>query len=234
MTDNLHAGHIKRMKQEALKQDFPDSMPDHKILEMLLFYGIPRKDTNGLAHALLNKFGTLRGVIEATPESLYEVKGMTENAVALIKLIMPITRRYEMECKMEPDHKFTSIDAIGEFLSKKHMGYGIETFAVTTFKLGGEMISCDILSKGDMTSVQLTVKAIVENVLKHKAPCVIISHNHVSRTAMPSRSDIELTVILRKTLSQLGVNLLDHIIIADSDFVSLAQSRDYASLFIIK
>jgi DNA repair protein RadC len=234
MADNLHAGHRKRMKQEALKQDFPDSMPDHKILEMLLFYGIPRKDTNGLAHALLNKFGSIRGVVEASPESLYEVKGMTENAVALIKLIMPITRRYEMECKMEPDRKFGSIDAIGEFLSKKHMGYGVETFAVTTFKLGGEMISCDILSKGDMTSVSLTAKAIVENILKHKAPCAIISHNHISRTAVPSKADIDLTINLRETLLRLGVNLLDHIIIADNDFVSLAQSGDYASLFIIK
>ena len=234
MADNLHAGHRKRMKEEALKQDFPDSMPDHKILELLLFYGIPRKDTNGIAHELLNKFGSLRGVVEASAESLFEVKGMTANAASLIKLIMPIARRYELERKMKSDRKFESIDDIGEFLSKKHMGYGVETFAVTTFKLSGELISCDILSKGDMTSVSLTVKAIVENVLKHKAPCAIISHNHISETAVPSKADIALTANVKETLLRLGVNLLDHIIVADNDFISLAQSSEYRSLFIIK
>lgn len=234
MAENLHEGHRKRMKEEIFAQDFPESMPPHKILETLLFYGIPRKDTNVIAHELLKKFGSIRGVIEASPEDLFEVKGMTQNAAALIKLIMPIARRYETECKIEKRHKFNSIDEIGEFLVKKHMGYGVETFAVTTFKPTGEIISCEILSKGDMSSVPLTVKSIVQNVLKNKAPCVIISHNHVNHNAMPSRSDIEMTKTLKDTLAAIGVNLLDHIIVADNDFVSLAQSQQFKPLFIIE
>lgn len=234
MADNLHKGHRKRLKEEIISQDFPESTPPHKILEMLLFYGIPRKDTNVIAHELLNKFGSIRGVIQAPPEELFQVKGMTENAVALIKLIMPIARRYETESKANLNRKFESIDAIGEFLVKKHLGYGIETFAITTFKPNGELISCDILSKGDMATVPLTTKSIVQTVLKYKAPCAIISHNHINGSAMPSMADIKMTKAVKDTLASIGVNLLDHIIIADNDFVSLAQSKDFRALFIIE
>lgn len=234
MAENLHAGHRKRMKREALEQDFPESMPSHKILEMLLFYGIPRKDTNPIAHALLENFGTLRGVIEADPSDLFAVSGMTENAVTLIKLIMPIARRYEAEAKIGTSKRFVSIDDIGNFLVKKHMGYGVETFAVTAFKENGEIISCDILSKGDMTSVPIATKSLVQHVLKSKAPCVIISHNHTHGNAMPSRDDLELTMSLNNVLANIGVRLLDHIIIADNDFVSIAQSDNYKSALIIK
>lgn len=234
MADNLHTGHRKRLKEEVLAQDFHESMPPHKILEMLLFYGIPRKDTNPIAHELLNKFGSLRGVIEAEPEELFAVKGMTHNAAALIKLIMPIARRYETDVKANLNRKFASIDEIGEFLAKKHMGYGVETFAITNFKSNGELISCEIISKGDMSSVPLTVKAVVQNVLKHKAPCVIISHNHINKVAMPSRADLEMTKAIKDTLDNIGVNLLDHIIVSDNDFTSLAQSAQYKALFIIK
>ena len=232
MAENIHEGHRKRLKRELLEQDFPDSIPSHKVLETLLFYGIPRKDTNPIAHELLQKFGTLRGVIEADPSDLFEVNGMTENAVTLIKLVVPIARRYETECKLMSKSRFTSIDQIGAFLTKKHMGYGVETFAVSTFKDNGELLSCDILSKGDMSSVPLTAKTIVQYVIKHKAPSAVISHSHVNHAAVPSRADIELTISVKNILSQIGVKLLDHIIVADDDYVSFRQSSQYASIII--
>ena len=88
MDKNPHTGHRKRLRHELLQQDFPDSVPSHKVLEALLFYGIPQCDTNGIAHELLEKFGSLNGVFEADPNSLFEVKGMTEKAVTLIKIIL--------------------------------------------------------------------------------------------------------------------------------------------------
>ena len=92
--ENLHAGHRQRMRREMIEQNSFDQMGDHRILEVLLFYGIPRKDTNPIAHELLNKFGSLTGVMDAEFEELKAVKGMTENAATLIKTIMPIARRY--------------------------------------------------------------------------------------------------------------------------------------------
>jgi DNA repair protein RadC len=234
MADNLHEGHRKRLKEEFVAQDFHESIPPHRILEMLLFYGIPRKDTNPIAHELLNKFGSLRGVIEAPYEDLFEVKGMTQNAAALIKIVMPIARRYETDGKENLNRRFNSIDEIGEFLTKKHMGYGIETFAVTCFKPKGELIACEIISKGDMTSVPLTMKSIVQTVLKHKTTSVVISHNHINKDARPSIADLRMTKSIKDTLASIGVNLLDHIIVSENDFISLAQSENFKSLFIIK
>jgi DNA repair protein RadC len=114
------------------------------------------------------------------------------------------------------------------------MGYGIETFAVTTFKENGQIINSEVISKGDMSSVPLTTKSIVQHVLKYKAPCAVISHNHVVGGAVPSEADIRMTIGVKTVLEQIGVRLLDHVIVADGDYVSLAQSPTYKSIFIIK
>ncbi len=221
-----------RLKKELITNDFADTTEIHRLLEALLFYGIPRKDTNGIAHSLIEAFGSFSGVLEADFKDLYQVKGMTENAATLIKLILPLARRYNID-KYKEDYKFSSIDEIGEYLVKKHGGYKSEVFIVTTFKENGAMISSDVINQGDTGSVSLSVKSIVNCVLKHNASSVIISHNHINSTAVPSQADIKMTQIVNFTLNQLGVRLFDHIIVAGNDFVSLGQSKDYKSLFII-
>ena len=229
---NLHEGHRKRLRKEVIINDFSDELEIHKLLEALLFYGIPRKDTNEIAHELLNTFGSFSGVLEANYNDLYSIKGMTENAAFLIKLILPLSRRYNTE-RYKGGYKFKSIDEIGEFLVKKHSGYNTEVFIVTTFRDNGTMISCDVIKKGDMEEVSLSVKTLVNCVLRHNAPVVIVSHNHTNGLAVPSQADIKMTQILNFTLDQMGIRLLDHIIVADDEFVSLAQSKDYKPLFII-
>lgn len=230
MPSNPHEGHRKRLRRELLEQDFADSIEAHKILELLLFYGIPRKDTNEIAHELINKFGSFHAVFEADISDLLQVKGMTENAATLIKLLLPISRRYHTD-KYKSRYKFSTFNDVGDFLKEMHSGYREEVFMVTTMKNNGEKIACDIISKGDMSSVALSVKAIVQVVLKHNAPCVVISHNHTSKNALPSKPDIEMTQNLKYMLEQLGVKLLDHIIVAGDDYVSMAQSSQYSSIF---
>lgn len=232
MAENSHTGHRKRLRQELTQQDFHESIPDYKILEALLFYGIPQKDTNQLAHLLINTFGSLGAVLEADAYDLFQVKGMTERAVTLIKMILPLSRRYHSE-KYKVKHQFRSVEEIGDFLKAKHFGYNKEVFMVTTFTDEGCMIACDIINKGDANSVSLSVKAVVQAVLKHNAPCVIISHNHISKSALPSKNDIQTTKTLFYTLKQMNIRLLDHIIISENDYVSMAQSEEHRSLFII-
>ncbi|MBR4099525.1 MAG: hypothetical protein IKK55_00860 [Clostridia bacterium] len=230
---NLHKGHRVRLKKELIANNFADTTETHKLLEALLFYGIPQRDTNELAHILIDTFGSFSGVLEADVNDLYHVKGMTEHAATLIKLILPLARRYHTD-KYKEGYRFKSIDEIGEYLVKKHSGYKSEVLMVTTFRENGTMIACDVLKEGDMESVSLSIKAIVNCVLKHNAPTAIISHNHINNIAIPSQADIKMTQTLNFTLNQLGVRLLDHIIVAANDFVSLGQSREYKSLFIIK
>ena len=119
--DNIHKGHRQRMRREMIEQDNIDKMSEHRLLEVLLFYGIPRRDTNTIAHELLNKFGSVTAVLEADIEELKSVKGMTENAATLIKTIMPLARRYQDD-KFKAGSVFENIDELGRFLMRKYMG----------------------------------------------------------------------------------------------------------------
>lgn len=230
MQENIHKGHRKRLRGELIASDFPDSLEDYKILEALLFYGVPRKNTNEMAHILVEKFGSLHGVLEADADELFQVPGVTEKAVTLIKLILPISRRYH-NFKYKEKKKFKDWNEVGDFLKIQHSCYKEEVFIVTTFSNDGEKKSCDVLSKGDVSSVGVSVKAIVQKVLNNNAPCVVISHNHIGRSALPSKSDVEMTKIIKNTLAQMDVRLLDHIIVAGDDYISMFQSKEYNSIF---
>lgn len=226
MAENLHKNHRKRLRQELLAQDFPDTMPDHKILETLLFYGVPQKDTNPLAHELINTFGSLYAVFEADADDLFQVKGMTERSVVLIKLMLSLFRRYNSH-RSNMSRKFESVEHICEELVNKHMGYGKEVFMITSLNEVGDFIACDVLAKGNSTGVLFETKEIVKKALKHKATFVILSHNHLSGSTVPSQIDIETTARLNFTLREMGIKLLDHIIVAGNQYVSMSKNKYY-------
>ena len=210
MSSNLHKEHRERVRKEFLEHGFADDVAPHKLLEMLLFFSIPRKDTNEIAHLLLKEFGSVSGVFEAETTDLMKVNGIGENSAALIKLILPLLRRYQSE-KVSLKHKYSNMDEICDFLIKKYFGYKSEVFMVTSFDNDGYMISCDKIGEGDVSSVGVSVRDVVQVVLKRNAACVVISHNHTSGNALPSSADIEMTKALKITLQQMGVKLLDHV-----------------------
>ncbi len=221
---NPHKDHRERVRKEFLQNGFSDATPPHKILEMLLFYAIPRKDTNEIAHALLNKFKTLDAVLEATPYELMQVKGIGENAAALIKLILPLCRSYT-NTKADIGFKPNSIDDIIQYLQRKYVGFSTEVFAVTTFNGNGTIIAFDIINRGDVASVGISVRDVVSKALERKAIAVVISHNHPNGTAVPSAYDIESTRRIATALKHIGIELIDHIVFNNDDCVSFAQSE---------
>lgn len=228
--ENLHKGHRQRMRDEAMRQNNFDAMADHRLLELLLFGAIPRKDTNPIAHELLREFGSISGVLDAEVHDLAAVNGMTQNAAILIKTILPLARRYQKN-KFKEGHKFKNIDEVGEFLIEKHLGNKNETLAITCLDAVGKFIACDIIGEGFADSVDVTFREIAAYVLKHNAQWVIISHNHNVDNALPSNTDIKMTVELQKSLAQLNIRLLDHIIVSGNDYVSMRQSAEFASIF---
>lgn len=230
VSDNLHNGHRKRLKEELLNLDFPEAAPPHQILETLLFYGIPRKDTNLIAHALIERFGSLSAVFEADPHDLFEVSGMTHNAVSLIKMVLPIARLINTE-KEKGKFRFTDMDQCGEYLVKKYFGHSKELFIITGFNREGNHIFDEIVAVGDSENVAVSVKNIVKVVIRRNPSSVVISHNHVNSPAVPSLSDIQMTQSLKFTLDQINVRLIDHLIISGDDYVSIRQSSDYKHIF---
>ncbi len=227
---NVHAGHRQRMRRELIEQKSFDTIGDHRILEILLFYGIPRKDTNPIAHELLLKFGSLTGVMDAEIEELTSVKGMTEAAATLIKTIMPLARRYQSD-KFKIGYKFENSNEIGKFLISRYIARKNECFAVTSLDNEGRLLGFDIVAEGLPDAVGVDFRDIVATVLRRNASCVIVSHNHIIRNALPSDEDVATTLSLKNSLESISVRLLDHVIIAGNDYISMRQSGEYAVFF---
>ena len=230
MEENLHKEHRKRVKNEFLARGFCDDTPDHKILEMLLFYSIPRIDTNELAHSLLNYFGSASKVFEASVDELMKVKGIGENTAILLKLMIPVIRMYNND-KLKTKRKFKSLDDIGEYLTIKYRGFTREVFAVTSLDNSGAIIGFDIVSEGDLSVVSVSMRDLIEIVIKRKAAAIILSHNHPGGKAVPSKEDIAATVSICQTMKNMDVAVIDHCVLCDDDYVSLASSQGYRHLF---
>ena len=230
MEKNLHEGHRDRVKKKFLKDGFTEGTPKHEILEMILFYSVPRKDTNELAHKLLEKFGSLSGVLNAPLTELEKFPGITQNTAVLFKMIMETARIYNSEAVSKATI-FSSIEEIGTYLLGRFAGITEEQIAVVSLKSNGQFISYDVIGKGDISSVGVSTRKIIEILLQTKATTVIIAHNHPGGVALPSGPDLETTKNINAALKHIGVHLIDHIIIADDDFVSLAQSKQFKDLF---
>lgn len=224
MAENPHKDHRKRLRKEIVEQDFHESIPDHKVLEVLLYYGIPQKDTNKLAHTLIDTFGSLTAVFEADADSLFQVKGMTERAVTLIKLILPLCRRYNAD-RNSKIREFSSVEKICEYLVQRHQGYGREVSMLTCLDESGNLISCEILAKGTAVNVSFEIKDVVIKALKHKAIYVILSHNHMTGIMTPSQEDIDTTNRLAFTLNEMGIRLIDHIVVAGDKYLSMVKNK---------
>ena len=231
MGKGIHDGHRERVKQEFLKNGFNENTPPHKILEMLLFYGIARKDTNEIAHDLINRFGSVSGVFEAPVEELVKVNGVSLHTASLLKLMIPIIRCYVSE-KNEKTINYTNTDDVCDFLLKQYISYTKEVFSVVSFGGNGRMLGFDVLGEGNVSEVNISIREVVETVLKRNAVCAVIAHNHPNGVAVPSNEDVAVTQNIKSALRHINVNLVDHIVIADDDYVSMAQSRLFRSIFI--
>ncbi len=231
MDEQLHKDHRKRVREEYLANGFSEATPPHKILEMLLFFGVPRVDTNDTAHLLLNQFGSFDKVIDAPIEELKKVKGVGENIAVLLKLMADVTRLYMKEKTKLNRNKYFSLDELGEFLTNRYIGRTKETFAVTSLDSQGSMLGFDIIAEGEVGEVVISTRNLVETVINRNATYVVLSHNHPGGDAMPSYQDIETTEKICGVLRNINIAVLDHIILCDNDYVSLAISQSYKHLF---
>lgn len=228
--DNVHEGHRDRIRHEFLQHGFDSNTPPHKILEILLFYCVQRADTNPIAHELIKKYGSVAGVLDAPVEELANFKGLSERSAVLLKLIMPIAQRYIYD-KQEQKPTFTNLDSIGKYILGRFLGETKEKVGVMCLDTKGAMLDFAFLGEGDLDSVGLSNRALTKKALDTNATAVVLCHNHPNGIALPSDSDISLTCQAAETLSNIGVQLIDHIIVADTDFVSMAQSEQYGHIF---
>ena len=220
---NIHAEHRKRMKNR-FKLHGIDIFEKHEILELALYYAIPRKDTNPIAHRLLERFGTIHDVMNAPFSALREVEGIGEEAACFIKFLVDIVRIY-MEEKASSKETYRSREELNERLSMKFIGREIEIVSIILVDAKRKIIYDGIVNKGSHNSVDMYMRRIIELIVLYNAAGIVIAHNHPSGIALPSPQDIETTKKLGNVLAGMNVSFLDHIIVADNDFVSLREAN---------
>ena len=218
----IHDGHRQR-KKEQFREHGLDAFADHEALELLLYYAIPRQDTNPVAHRLIERFGSLEGVFAASLSELEQVEGMGESAATLVRLLLPLCRRVRMSGGKH-EVILNSRESTGEYFLELFLGEKQEVFYEACLDAKGKLLTCCRLAEGGTDNVSISVRKVVENALSVNASHVILAHNHPSGIALPSAADNQTTLHIRQALSGIGVCLVDHIVVADGDFVSLRDN----------
>lgn len=214
----------------TIRQTGVESISDVNLLEYLLFYSIPRKNTNDIAHSLLNTFGSLNGVLNASYDRLLEVEGMGENSALLISLIPGICRRYVESCEDKRINLSEPAD-VEAYIKTKFYGEKKEVFYMLCLDALGNLINCRRLGEGTSETVLFDKRTVLEAAFINKADTVIFAHNHPNGIAAPSKSDVDTTSEFVSIFRKVGIRLADHIIVAGNDTFSLATTGKYTVLF---
>ncbi len=217
----LHQGHRDRMKERFLASG-PESFADHELLEMLLYYAIPRRDTNETAHQLIEEFGSLSAALEAPIERLCRVPFVKEHASVYIKLLGELSRRYTAS-KLQPKKNpmqtvYDDVEKITGVLYPRFLGQTKEVMYVMLFDAGMHLSDLFCVGEGSINSVSITVRAITERAYQRNAASVVLAHNHPGGMAVPSVEDIRMTKDLKTALGVMGIELVEHFIFADGAY----------------
>ena len=222
---SIHSGHRQRVKDRFRKEGL-DNFDEVHVLELLLFYCVPQQDTNPLAHRLLDQFGSLSQVLEASPEQLEKVEGIGKNISTFVSLITAVGRYYQVN-RNNQNKILTSVTACGDYLVPYFHGRPNETVFLLCLDAKCKVLSCREVGEGSVNSAGVPARKIVEMALGANATTVVLAHNHPSGLALPSGEDVHTTHRVAKALQAVEITLADHIIVADEDFVSLVQSGYY-------
>ena len=221
----IHDGHRQRVKDRFCKEGL-DHFEEHEVLELLLYYCIPRVDTNPVAHRLLDHFGSLSAVMEAPVEELEKVSGIGHNAAVFLSLVTAAGRYYQVNCAS--NHvALTTVEECGRYLMPLFYGRRNEMVYLLCLDAKCKVLSCKLLGEGSVNSAGVPVRRIVETALAANATSVVLAHNHPSGLAVPSDADVLTTRRVAMALDAVEIELLDHIVVADDDYVSMAQSGKY-------
>ena len=218
----LHDGHRERLRASFLENGL-QSLNDINALELLLFYALPRRDTNETAHLLLERFGSLDKVFSASVEDLQEVPGIGSYAASLIALVPQIMKKSLVSKSKEMKVIRSSHDA-GEYLMPYFLNEQDEVVYLLCLDSKRAVICCAEMGRGVINAVDANIRRIVEKALKVKACSAIIAHNHPDGLAIPSREDDVFTRALNNALETVGIKLEDHIIVANDKYVSIADT----------
>ena len=222
---SIHKEHRQRLRDRFLKEGL-DNFDELYVLELLLFYCIPRVDTNPIAHRLLQHFGSLTAVLEANPEELEKIDGIGKNAATFLSLVKQVSRYYLVK-QSEQGKILKSIEQCGDYLKPYFLGREQETVFLLCLDAKCKVLCCRMVGEGSVNSANVPIRRVVELALSANASSVVLAHNHPSGLALPSAEDIQTTHRIARALQMVDITLADHIVVSKDDYVSIVQSKYY-------
>lgn len=217
-----HSGHRQRMRERYQKQGL-EGFAQHEVLELLLFYAIPQKNVNPLAHRLIDRFGSLYGVLNASPQQLAQVEGIGEYAATLLSLFQSVPKQAALTrdtAKLKLSKRQTAVD----YCTRLLQGEKRELFYAVCLNGQMETISDVLIAKGSLSNVPAYPRIVLDAVLTHNAHSVLLCHNHPSGSIAPSPQDLAATRTLADLLRTIEVVLIDHIIVSERDAMSMVRN----------
>ncbi len=218
----IHDGHRNRMR-ERIEQNGLESLQPHEMLEYLLYAFIPRKDTNAIAHALIDRFGSFSGVLNADAHSLEEVTGVTHNAALFLSELPEVFRHYVSSLD-KPKATLKGRGAARGYMQSMLYGSNVEQVVVVALDSHEQLVACEKLAKGKGDAVAISVRDVVAFALRHQASSILLAHNHPSGSVHPSQNDYNLTLEIFTTLRGVGVRFDDHFIFSGKEYYSFEES----------
>jgi len=220
--DHLHHGHRKRKKEQFLKSGI-EHLPEHEPLEFLLYYAIPRGDTNKIAHELIKKFGSLHDVLNANYDDLLTVNGIGDNAASLICFTKMFSKLYlQNQAESELEELFNSTK-LKEFCTTIFTGITEEEFHCLYLTDNLKLIAREKVCIGKLGEVNIPIRKITRSILKNNCSRLVITHNHPAGSCLPSRIDIDSTKSIKNIYAEMEVELIDHIIIGRDGAMSMKE-----------
>ena len=219
---NVHASHRDRIRERAEWGFHP--FAEHELLEMLLFYSIPRGDTNVLGHELIEHFGSFNAVLEASVDELTAVKGIGKTSALQIKLVAEMIRRY-VGGFAEKVPRYDTVKKVAEYIWPRFLGLSNEQLYMMIFNNKMAMIDCLRLAEGSVNSASVPIRMVAELSLKKNASAIILAHNHPHGVATPSDNDLQMTHTLADSLAAIDVPLIEHLIIAEDRFMPIVKTH---------
>lgn len=218
--DRSHAEHRKRLRRRFRREGL-DEFTDVQAVELLLFQSIPRIDVNPLAHTLLRHFGSFGNLLRASAEELMQVEGIGENTATNLTLLLPVLRRY-LQDGQRPGKQMQTQSACGQYLQAKCLGEREEVGYLLCLNAKGQLIDCKLMQRGTRTGTYVDLRELAGTAFRLNAASVVLGHNHPGGELYPSEADIASTTALKEALALFDIRLLDHFIVSDDGYLSLA------------
>ena len=228
-TKNLHKDHRARVRRRFVREGL-QNFESHNALELLLFYAISRKDTNELAHRLLEQFGSFAAVLDADYEALIRVPGVGENTAALIKLIPQMARYYLMDKQTRYPY-FGDIHKLGTYLVNYFVGETREKLVAVLLNNNVEMIDLIVVSEGTVNASEVSFRKVAEAAIHRNASSIVLAHNHPDGSCQPSSSDRQLTSMFVKTFRNLSIPIAEHIVVGGNSYQGILSYEASGTFF---